>query len=628
MAMRLAYLKLCKYALPSSLLLTIGIGVLLKGKIGLVLWYSLIAILLGIVLFTYLIYPKCRMPKLCSQNPTSSKTLTFFLVSCIFLLLGLISYIIAANTRIEVYFLLTYTAVIFMTLGILHINELRPFHTATAFVLLVLLVISLSITILNSYPTLVGIDPWGHQVRTLKILKSGHLDFTLYHSLGMHTLLVILMNITAIYSYKFLTMLSISIISQLLLVIFVYLITFFIFRSKMIAIMASFLLTISPINIKLGVWVIPTTFSLMFYAFLLYSTIRLIETRYVRQFLVISLILVLTLPYTHIHVGLLSLISVLMSLLILFPRRDLINRRSICHVGLVFSIFYLFWTMYISQITFSIYTNFLKKALTETIWSSSITVSMELMGFGVIQNDFVRFMNLIGSLALLVLSVFGGITLVAFILERVQEKPEKYALLLAWMFGLGIVLLFNLASGGILAERIFYEMQIIFVILGSLIVMLSLKDENSQKIISFLIIILSVTGIFAGLLGPDYALDGQTIPSLKPYTLEWGLTYSEYNTYKFLDTYGDKNKTIYSDLIMLLPFRENWYKEEIFKYININKQESLGLGYILVREKILGKRVFSHYIFIADFDLNKKIYRVTNANKIYSTKYTKCYLNL
>jgi len=143
--------------------------------------------------------------------------------------------------------------------------------THTSFILVKITLIALSLRWIPQFifPGLIGVDTWTHQMFVTKILETGSISAGYdYSNLPvMHLIIATTMLITDL-NYKFVTMLSISLLHVVGLV-FVFLLGRFIFNPK-VGLLAALLLGVAGYWIDLGMAIHPTTLALVLVAMLIY----------------------------------------------------------------------------------------------------------------------------------------------------------------------------------------------------------------------------------------------------------------------------------------------------------------------------------------------------------------------
>jgi hypothetical protein len=158
---------------------------------------------------------------------------------------------------------------------------LPPRKSATYFALFKIIIISLSLvwSQLLLYPSIVGVDPWAHQVFTLKILDTGHIPSGyLYSNLpAMHLLIGGTSLITGL-DYKMAAMFSVSLVQVVCIILFIFLLGKFIHSAKA-GLLAALSLGTATYFIRFSYWTIPNTMGVIFIPIIIYLLFKLKRER-------------------------------------------------------------------------------------------------------------------------------------------------------------------------------------------------------------------------------------------------------------------------------------------------------------------------------------------------------------
>lgn len=123
---------------------------------------------------------------------------------------------------------------------------------------------SLEFSQLLMYPSLVGVDPWFHQMFTLKVLNIGHIpEGYSYSQLPLMHLLIGSTSLLTGFDYKIATMLSVSLPQVLCDVLFTFLLGNLLFNKK-VGLLGSLLLSTANLHVHGGLWTIPNTMGATF----------------------------------------------------------------------------------------------------------------------------------------------------------------------------------------------------------------------------------------------------------------------------------------------------------------------------------------------------------------------------
>jgi hypothetical protein len=149
--------------------------------------------------------------------------------------------------------------------------------SAAYFALFKIIVIGLSLawSQLLIFPSLVGADPWGHQMFTLKILDAGHIPSGFQYSQlpAMHLMIGGTMLITGL-DYKMATMFSVSLLQVVCNIMFIFLLGKFIHSAKA-GLLAALALGVANWHILSAYWTVPNDMAVIFIPIIIYLLFKL-----------------------------------------------------------------------------------------------------------------------------------------------------------------------------------------------------------------------------------------------------------------------------------------------------------------------------------------------------------------
>ncbi|MGA8849161.1 MAG: hypothetical protein WB564_04960 [Dehalococcoidia bacterium] len=153
-----------------------------------------------------------------------------------------------------------------------------PSHkSAVYFALFKIIIVSLSLvwSQLLLYPSLVGVDPWGHQMFTMKILHAGHIPSGYDYSRlpGMHLLIGGTSLITGL-DYKMAAMFSVSLSQVVCIILFIFLLGKFIHSAKA-GLLAALSLGTANYFIWYSYWTVANTMGVVFIPIIIYLLFKL-----------------------------------------------------------------------------------------------------------------------------------------------------------------------------------------------------------------------------------------------------------------------------------------------------------------------------------------------------------------
>lgn len=216
-----------------------------------------------------------------------------------------------------------------------------------------IIILSLNITLSQVllFPSLLGIDPWWHQMFTLKIVALGHIPTGYpYSKIPMFHILVGLTSILSGLNYKMSVFLSITFPLIIISVLLIYTTGKSLFNEK-IGLLAGLILIISNYFINACIWAIPTTLGGIFALIIIFLLLKF-ENK--KNFLIsmLSLLLLIILVMTHTIVSL--IVAILLFVIwvsYIFHKKFVANIKPepvSFTLALFFLIFILGWWIYVS----------------------------------------------------------------------------------------------------------------------------------------------------------------------------------------------------------------------------------------------------------------------------------------
>ncbi|QIB91933.1 hypothetical protein [Methanosarcina mazei] len=141
---------------------------------------------------------------------------------------------------------------------------------------IVLIGLSVSWSQLFIFPGLLGVDPWWHQMFTLKILNLHHIPSGYEYSyVPMFHLFVGSTSLITGLNYKFSTILSVSFLQISFAIMLIYLLCMFLFHNPRVSLLACLSLTIANHQIYMSYWSIPNGFAILYILLTLYILLKL-----------------------------------------------------------------------------------------------------------------------------------------------------------------------------------------------------------------------------------------------------------------------------------------------------------------------------------------------------------------
>jgi len=154
---------------------------------------------------------------------------------------------------------------------------LPPRKSAAYFTLFKIIIIGLSLvwSQLLLYPSIIGVDSWGHQMFTMKILDAGHIPAGyLYSNLPAIHLLTGGTSLITGLDYKMAAMLSVSLLQVICNILFIFLLGKFIHSTKA-GLLAALVLGVANWHISFAYMAIPNSLAVVFIPIIIYLLFKL-----------------------------------------------------------------------------------------------------------------------------------------------------------------------------------------------------------------------------------------------------------------------------------------------------------------------------------------------------------------
>lgn len=490
---------------------------------------------------------------------------------------------------------------------------------------IVMIGLSLEFSQVIIYPTVVGIDPWAHQMFTLKILNLGSIpEGWGYSWLPFMHLFTGSTSLMTGLDYKTATMFSISLSQVLCGTLATFLLGNFLF-SKKVGLLGALLLGVANWQVSMGSWTIPNTLAAVFIPVITYLLFK-VKGEKPRVGFFLAAVLFGTVILTH------ALTTALIAMLLFAFWAGFRIYNSMNHgwktsimisVPLLFSVGMFSWWTFVSGNIVTL------AGLIEAGFRSDFFLSgrAQVMPKEVIQYTYTvplpeQLFNNIGMFLFFALSLVGC-------LYMVHKKFGNSHRFVTALSGVMVLFLsaFALVTGlGIIVERWWYFSQILLAL--PLAVTLSLfcgiLKNNVWKALLLAILVFSLS--FLMIMSPTANMDN---PTFSPNTqVRYALTESELQAVK--STSNIWNGTIgvdgyYSELRTLsYPVKE--INREI-AYVNYSDCQDL---FILVREEIVTHPFLLSYVYKLDYDprdllMNQTFSKVYDCGSVSGFVYPKYY---
>lgn len=442
------------------------------------------------VLWLFLRNKKLFLSYLVSKNESNNKNIFYYLF-LIYVLLFVVSILIIL-TRQDVYVRpLSYFIIISLMASIVSLEVIFSAKRHHLYILLQIFIIgfSLYLTQVSIFPGVIGVDPWFHQMFSLKIINEGYIPGGFgYSQLPIFHLLTSLTTTISDLSYKYSSTFSIGSLQLIVNILVIFLFGKYFFNEK-VGLLSGLLLTTANYHLFMGSRPIPNTIACVIILLILYILIVLRKRNpIIYTFLSIILMLILIMTHPVASLGLAIILIVCWITSILYNRNYIRPIRYVSFGLLSFFIVTMFsWWIYVSgHIT----------SLAKLIkWGFSIDLfnitPSEMIGYYKLPFRELLFSNM-------PLILFFSFSIIGC-LFMLSDKEVKHDSFLFVFIGLTPLLIgfFSLISGyAVLQERWWYLAQILLAIpvgLAILLIYLVLNKKiflcGSIFVITFIMIL-------------------------------------------------------------------------------------------------------------------------------------------
>jgi len=352
---------------------------------------------------------------------------------------------------------------------------LPPRKSATYFILFKIVLISLSLvwSQLLIYPSIVGRDPWWHQMFTLKILDAGYIPSGYYYSRlpAMHLVIGGTSLITGL-GYKMAAMLSVSLLQVVCNTLFIFLLGKFVHSTK-VGLLAALLLGVANWHIWFAYWAIPNTMGVVFIPIIIYLLFKLRQEK-PKTSICLSTLFIAVLILTH-TIAAAMLVMTLFSIWLGFElyrrlryqaaeraRIFLVAALVLAGAGLSYWAFFLEHIMrdlsrLVEQVRVEFLAIFLPGATSSVQPSPLEVAAAQYMNLTVPFSE--RLFNSLGFSLFCAFALIGAFAM----LSRGMRNRYGFALVIAGSI-IPVVNLFSTAVGFFLADRWYYFLQVLLAI--------------------------------------------------------------------------------------------------------------------------------------------------------------------
>lgn len=234
----------------------------------------------------------------------------------------------------------------------------------TNLILLQIILIELSLVYSQQliFPSVTGVDPSFHLSFTDYILNNGYiLKGSNYNTIPLFHLEVAITSLFTNLNYKLSTMLSIDIIRSTVTILFIYIITRYLFNDN-IGLLSALLLSFANIYIQFGWWTIPNTIAAIYIPMIIYLLLfKEKKITYIFLIFVLMFALILTHPMTSLWMDFVLLLGfVILTIFKIIDRKTEINffkknnnlklNQVNLNIVILFTVMMIGWWMYSSGI--------------------------------------------------------------------------------------------------------------------------------------------------------------------------------------------------------------------------------------------------------------------------------------
>lgn len=445
---------------------------------------------------------------------------------------------------------------------------------------IILLGISLQLSQVSIFPNVVGIDPWNHQMFTLKIQESGFISGGSYSKLPIFHLLISFFSLLTGFGYKYSSIISVGFLQVIVNILFVFILGKFLFNES-VGMLSALLLVLSNHHIYMGFWTIPNTLGCVFILIILYLLIKLRPEKPLRcTSLVIFFMIVLIMTHTVASTGM--AISLFMFWLASQIYMWLTKSRINASLSLVvlFSVMMFGWWIYVSG-----HISTLVRLLE---WGFNIDIGFfgkspqQVLGYLATIPFSEQLFNNIGVFTFFSLSFIGCF----FMISKKYGNDRSFVMACIGVTPLFIGF-FSLITGfSVIEHRWWYLAQILLAIPCGVAILLLYEKINRKQIkflflpsvvllLSFIMIMSPPANIdnhtFVEHSGIRYAMTGSELQALSSISAVWDGKIGGDAYYNTVMTYTGYNNECIDDLL---------YYKDVSKYRDC---------YILIRNEIVGR---------------------------------------
>lgn len=583
-------------------------------NIGRLLYMSVAIFTLISCLIWLLIRGKASLTKF--EIAHRSIYLTLNILFFLFFICSILSIYFTPNPyeRPLIYFIFTSAMVCIVALQILFSHLKKSY---LAIILFQIIITSLSIiwSQLLIYPSIIGADPFYHQMFTQQILDTGIIpEGYAYSKLPLMHLTIGTTSLVTDLNYKLSTMFSISFFQVVCNTLFIFLLGKFLIN-KQVGLFAALLLGIANHHILMSFWTIPTTIAAVFILIIIYLLFKLKNNQ---SFIITSLAiffmiaLILTHTITAMCVAILIFISWLIFVVYkrVYPKR--LKMPVTIAIVIFFTVFMLSWWTFASG-HISDLAEMLKWGL---IRDKMLTLSpTEVIKYAYDVPIFEQFFNILGEFIFFALSFIGCF----YMISRRYGNVYTFTMAIIGITPLAIGFFSLIGGFWVVEDRWWYFSQILLVLPLSIAFFLIFGNIRMKNARPFLLGIFIFFLSFIMIISPAASSDCLLFsPNTK---IRSGFTTSEIRSIETCATLW--NTSMGTDKMYAKDMYWSGYKtSSICMGLYSKNFTAYNDKLLLIRNEILDKSFkLSNSCYKLDYDLeqllaNKKYSRIYNCNSV------------
>jgi hypothetical protein len=359
---------------------------------------------------------------------------------------------------------------------------------------------------LSIYPTVIGVDPFLHNLIVDEITAEGHiLPFTSsYSELPIFHIIISVFSTLTDFSYKWSSAFAIGIMQVIINSLIIFLIGRRMFNTR-VGLLAALILICSNYHLLWGFWIIPNTIAAVFVLLTLYVVLFMYENHSASLilFLLLSVTLILTHTVTSLWLAILMLSSYVISAIYIWVEQPKERKMGITSIFIPFTFIaiMLAWWTYVSGHTSQLGT-YLKWGfeLDSFVYTFDPIMSEQIPIISVLEQS----LSLSGYLMLFMFSLIGSLFMIS---KRGNCSSFHFGVL--GLVTLSITFFGKFLGKYILWDRWSYFSQILLAVAASIAIIhavYSIRNENVRTffglIITFMLTVCMISSPVANIDNP------------------------------------------------------------------------------------------------------------------------------